>query len=1390
MLHCGDYMRQVVNIIVLFCFCLNTIGPSAAYGQATSTKSPSAVVETPLEKWAFDADTGAKELFEKFQNFESTLEELKKTHPGQPKSAFPFDVFLLMEQSAHRREAAIKSKAFHMKRLRALLGLVEGYLNKIKEDKKVDLRVLSSENIEQLVLHHVRTGRAQDTPLFIWERKGDQAQLTLIREELLQLELKWAGFLESDFIDEKNVKNKKRKVNWWDLDLRVYQNDSLVTQRNFKEVIESFSGFGLNNIQCAKSCQFELWSKDEKLNSFYFNIQQATLVGSYLMLILEDSFDQQSGIQAVHFIDLAQFSHSLGEEELPVFRLPFHSNGPLSIVNSDDYFIYFSDGQKFSLENLGIASDIQDTGFQVLANTSDPSSWSQAVQLAGSLNDLTQSRVSEAKKKMLETSQEDLNQVMGIFDRIGEELNAASTKTMDAKQLQAKSTEVQRVFREEVLKSNALGKTMMDVSSSLKNSRRLGGKLNALSRLMVSPKPLAATKAKLAVTYVAKKMGLDRELVYKKGFRYWKWGASLLTAVAAGADVQMTLAMSEFAVSAAMAIANTAWFAIAGLGMSSIDGTGETLKAFYSPMASVWTELIANGRFSKMAVGVAVFTVTAMSCFFVPHILFNAHQARKDMKAARAKKASLSEDELLAQEAEDLANAKAEVEAEADAVDSSAINKLFFWYKKTDLYKKIAVKGKLLAKPFIDRQNNFRNNYLEQVSKAEMENRKVEGDISFTEHEWEEVQAFISERTRGYKKVEEETEESTAHGELKDFKTLSQALIHFVFSMPAFELNMQRWSKFWNQFVSWRYSAIGYSFVQVYGTKIPVMVMPKPKALAARIMYPEFFSTLVSRKAKKTTIPTEMNGGLRPRWTSAKRAWQKFQAFRGNLQVKNELEAVDRFQEQVVDIEEIVVETSFKESLMSLTKNLEKPEEIKKILTGKNVIKTLTQEETRDLSATSRFYLQAMFDQAYGRTMLNILKKILIDENGRDEIEISDETDLAEIKKLWTAKMAADPNLRLKITKEEIVNEVLVHARDPELQALVWKQAKLGYLSYKNLANDMKFSTMAYMDPAQNKSMERYAIVEDKLKSPMARGRVVRKEITKLLLTFPVDVALRLILLAGATNVMVKPVNDDFWSPTSIAYLSAFVFYGEMLSGFVGGIMADSWVKMQEDHQNDKAGNFGEIPQGEDAEKGFLRWYWKKFTSKANSYATIWKMNGLISFWNFPSVLIYIAIFDLIFKQRFDLSLLLGGYVVFALLPFDTIITRMNQAFESAVHYSARGVKNAKWFSVPKVTEIITRDSQKLSFKFNWVIDILTTFSNMTAFNIMTVASIYGPRTWMRSTMGGWLPEELIVNELTRPIGDFSSGAPFIGDALKAGTDGCEWALTNGNSDLTRIKPK
>ena len=60
----------------------------------------------------------------------------------------------------------------------------------------------------------------------------------------------------------------------------------------------------------------------------------------------------------------------------------------------------------------------------------------------------------------------------------------------------------------------------------------------------------------------------------------------------------------------------------------------------------------------------------------------------------------------------------------------------------------------------------------------------------------------------------------------------------------------------------------------------------------------------------------------------------------------------------------------------------------------------------------------------------------------------------------------------------------------------------------------------------------------------------------------------------------------------------------------------------------------------------------------------------------------------------------------------------------------------------------------------------------------------------MRSTMGGWLPEELIVNELTRPIGDFSSGAPFIGDALKAGTDGCEWALTNGNSDLTRIKPK
>lgn len=1350
MLQFCSYMKQVINIIILFCFTVNSAGAVDTSGVGRAPAS----AETELEKYAFDAELSSGEIFKKIENFESTLDELKKQRPGQPKQALPFDVFLLLEQVAHRQEVTIKSQAEHLRRLRALLNLVEKYQSKATETvQNIKLKPLSEKEIIDLATIHVREGRTQDTPLFVWERKNNITELNFIREQLLSIENQWAQ--GGQLRDSNNLKYKKRLLNWWDLKVKLFSNEKNIHTLDVSYLTETFAGFSQRSQLCEAPCRMEFWANDERLNSFYLDFTQVVLVGSYLFFTLADSFDTKTGTQAFHFIDLATFSHSLGEEELPIYRLPVSSKFPLQISNADEMHIQFSDGQNISLVQLAQLSEFQEMGFHMLANMADPSNWPQAVQLGEALNDLKELQKEQTAKRMKGASEEDIHKVMEMFDRVGKELQSSAKNSIELRDQQKWSTEVQRVFQPEIMKSEALQKTLSTVGDSLKTSRRLQGKMGALMRLIVSPKPLAATRAKTAVTWVAKKMGLEKSLENKKGFRHWKWGAALLGGAAEVAVPGLFAATSELAVAASMMMADGLWYVAKGFTLATAQGTATAFKAIYSPIGSLYSSYIEGDRWWKSLTGVSVFTAVAMGSYFIPHILFNIHQARRDLKAMG----------------------------------------------RVELAPKASLKDKLLAwkDKFLKRQSNFENQYILDIAQAELKKREVvetdKGEVEIPEDHWPEIDALLESRNKGVKDAVEAAEKSSLSShKLTEYKSLGKALFHFVFSIPAFELNMRRWTAFWNWFVSWRYAAIDFAFVQVYGVKVPVFITPRPKSIGMRLLYPEFFSTLVTRRYGKATVPTELNGGLRPRWTSIKKTWQHFQASRGNIKAQSDLSAVQKFQDQVVDIEEVVVDTVFRESLISLTKLVSKPDELLKILGAKKTIRNLTQAETRDLSSTSRFYLQGMFDQAYGRAMLTLLGKALASELPDRErwtkTDALDAKDLKQIKELWTKKMAEDPHLKLIISKDDIVKEVQKYTQDEALQKTVWKQANAGYLSMKNLTTDAKFNVMSHLDPLQNKSTERYAIVDKKLKDPLARGRAVRKAVTKLLTTFPIDVGLRLLFLAGATKAMYQPVSDNFIDHNTFAFLTVMVFWGTMLPDFINSYMADSWAKMQEDHQNDMAGNFGDIPQGEDAEKGFLRWYWKKFTAKSNSYASMWKMNGKIVFWNFPSYLILWGVTDLIFKPRLDFSWMAMGFIGLALLPFDTMITRLNQAFETAMHYSARGIKDPRWFSVPKVAEMVTKDSQKLSLKFNWIIDIIGTVTNMTAFNIfMADVAGYGPRTLMRSFMGGYTPEELVVNNVTTPVSNFAKEhlPAGLGAGTQAVMDACDHILTNKNADLIRL---
>ena len=181
--------------------------------------------------------------------------------------------------------------------------------------------------------------------------------------------------------------------------------------------------------------------------------------------------------------------------------------------------------------------------------------------------------------------------------------------------------------------------------------------------------------------------------------------------------------------------------------------------------------------------------------------------------------------------------------------------------------------------------------------------------------------------------------------------------------------------------------------------------------------------------------------------------------------------------------------------------------------------------------------------------------------------------------------------------------------------------------------------------------MERYGVVQENRKKPLALARAMRAELSKLLVTLPLDISFYLVMTAGITEGIMKPLQETFWGPNSIGYLSQYNFYGGIASGLAMGLLADSWVKLQEDDRQASLGNFGKVPRGKDAEKSYLQWFWKMTNQRDNSLWENWKFSNKIIWNNVPSYFINMLIFEMIFLTFFDFDVWAVGLALGFLVP-------------------------------------------------------------------------------------------------------------------------------------------
>jgi hypothetical protein len=1395
-------------------------------------------------KTPVDLDKLMSEDFAKAQELDQQWGRLDELPAGQPRGSIAADRFLLMEQTVLPKELPVVSRfggqVLRLHKLVVLIQRVDRYLKLIDEGKAEartfedldpkDIPALTKDQTDKEIMAHIAAGRKADTPYFVWQRRLDKEHLLNIRRHMVTMFNTWQRDRAMDVANytQADTSRRVRAVNWWDVNVSVTEADGPVLRvLPMSDTARYRSLSGKAPYFCAEDvCQFNLTYKNETLHKFGIPAKVVATYGQFLIFTHKDSYDAPTGTQYLSFIDLETYSTAIGNEDLPVFRMPVKTDKPISSLEIRGGKLILNGTHWLDKDVLQDASDLQQMAFNLTSNLVDPREWASTLPMVDAFREQVR-RIMEHTVADAASEYGGLKKTEVLFGQLGKELQSQLEKTAAIKPSNPSVSEENlkdagkdgkfetalkavQTYHDRVKQSGVLADRMEKVTTKVADSRKLSGRISMLMAKLLSPKPWASQKLKEAIgIYVAKRGDL---LPSQRGFIGNFMDRPFLNSGVIAATAMSIFMPDSFhqlvgmGLGVGSSVLDYMMFALKGIGESVLVGTDRTFAALYEPVKAIGDQYIYNGNWYRTLIGLAAFVPTIFSIYYLSHWAFNFHKYKEDLRAGKAKnfieQQSLAKYEALKRQADEdakkhtgeVANLSGEDKAGIDqwlkdrAAGKHSPPKKYGWFSRHILGKKGAPE--------------------EMVSEE-----KMIGETAINERVGEALAA-------GEAAAESEAVKDVSRLETGEFKSFWAAAKHFAFTgMASYETTLHRWASFWNFYAGWRFCSVGFKGVRVCKTNIPLMISPKPVMWSARLLFPDLFSTVVAKRNGKLVIPTQINGGLRKRALHdfvgifSKRAAE---AARAKLQgtTTEQIRNLSRFEDKIIDVENEIVKVAFNESLGALAKFATNKKDLE-IIFGADPITSITNSQIRDLSFASQTFLRAHFESIYDRAMHKYMEGLVDAEGAEPPISIGDldkieeaamneqraisesggglkgETggaSLAELKKAFVAKttVGADHKFDLERAKG-IVKEV---ADDGAHRIVALEAVRKGRLSVSNIARNTKYNAVSNLDPEQNPSMARWNVVHTRLQSPGALGRAVRAEISKLLVTFPLDLGMKMFLAAGITEGVLKPIQEEFWGPNSTAYLSHTSFYMLMASGFAMGMMADAWVKVQMDQRQDDMGEFGQIPKGEDAVRGLTRWWTKNFFAPANSLWSNYMFYNKVIFWNLPAALFNISLFYYAFSGRIDLSLLIAGYVVAFGTPLGAFHQKLDQAFERAVHYAARGLKKELWLGDPRVQEVMLKEQQRMRNRYTFWHDFFSGIEGNWTTAIEMIPTSYGTRGFARALFGGKLIEEMIVDGVLDPAKAAVANVPGVGPAVNAVAAACEHLLTYGNEDLTLRKGK
>lgn len=1131
--------------------------------------------------------------------------------------------------------------------------------------------------------------------------------------------------------------------------IEVRQNGELVTQFNQSEFTESFSPeFNKENpLQEIRGDESKFTITDNKgnpLHEFFKSVEAIFFYGHYLVYIETDALNKSETVLPIRFIDLRFFKPNIGNSPLPVFTLPLNVTERPTTFSISEGFLKIGE-QLLSYPQFDMLSKAHQILYNVNVALVDANAHKNAKPFVeeilryfslsmGSQEALFQAQMREAiaADPYLESLTESLsNRTVIDKEKASADLREAFKNGM------VTDAEFKTIERHLPVDG-----TLIETNQALHNGRKLFTRMRLLTDFLMHPRPEGAPKLFNSLVMAATGGEAQRARVLEMGQESFSYKMAKYGLATGGVILAATYLPEPY----------TLHLATVG---DFIGATFQHLQGYLSHMnygkaylelssdafitsTTGWTyfldSYIADGKWVNFLIGLGNVLLIPLKLFGGSLIVTNSYKMfQKTLEMRRLSNGDLGFIASFRRAAIDVQNNYWRRSAEAEKKVSGS---------DVDTMTKDEIR---LVSELIDRINSGRESIdgLEkEIETSEFRQRSMASSYIKTLLDYKKLFRFGKDVESAYEKTKHEIP-------LDARVSLPWAVWKSFFSYASIETSVTTLGTIWNYFF------ISRSFFW------------DPAKWMMLVTYPNYFNTTVTANKGQQHFPSKYNGGLELWPSKIHRALSRAAAVLPVSQVpgiqkmfltQEALDNLAEFEKAVINAEIVAIEFAKKKAQKALIQSIRDPRRLEvmfdsaqregDVSTG---IRNLYDQKLATLTKRERIFYRAFFTRTFDVMMQRFVSEL---SSTTANLQMDPGTFVRHVARELRANNLGDYSFDPKLVAE--MEPRIEQSVDLE-QIRVWAEEVATQMDHFSDRANIQFRhrLLNNMHP-QNGQIRRFLTAKEKFQDPRATQRAVRMEVADLFSSIPLGIVSALGLYAGVQTGVLQPFDaNGLNTETHLLYMSRYLFYYGFIPGLIIGLMAGTWMKVQQDARIGSMGGFDNEIKFTDGQKGFWRNYFKNVFKNPNNK---WKDNHIyylkLIASNIQAAAVTIIIAQALGLGRIDVDVILSGYILAFTMFWTGFNLKTEQAYELASNWMRNKIPRklrAHPLAMKKVDAMIQANKIKFSF---WSTLYGTILIENVAGEMLTLKDniAYGTRAFMRVVFGGDTPTIIISNFVDKLI--------------------------------------